>query len=524
MGSAPFCQVPDGGIKKTVTIKDILEIEQMKYCYEQAYALHRHTDIPGLFFRSEETSFAIAEDTVKGFDTIERKFREDLFYVSPREDSYHTGWQICTPLIGENPENGQVYGFFPTFGYLVISMDPKTMNPPYPVLSTGEMWRDLFVWDAGKWRISDLKAKFLIGQCVWTWNTSRDKGLAVQHALRNIPHPLLNPGDESANHALRRLAGNKEDENKWIRIPGSLLYGVQFAQSLYGLLWECGRMEEIPDRVFSQEAEISVCHEGKMCRGQKEVRCFYNDMKKQAMDHGGFLRNDMPATQYIEPGDDGTMAIGHYLVFTKRIQRTGNGNRFVTSIGRFTNGFVMEENIWKLKSVCFETVCEFEAFPEQPDQNLALCRENPQAWLEEIPELKSLCTAEASRPAEEILALRNEIFSWFHLWQEERMRAQNAPFVNRYFPCAEEEAWEAISGMMHKLRYMLITSPVLTMSEDCSEAEAFFSTSNLYEYEEGALVDTRGGIFMRLHNCDGEWQIREFGWYPYASLEPWNVV
>ena len=84
-------------------LNDILEIEQSKYCYEQAYALHRHKEIPALFLKSEGTTFDIAGDAISGWDAVNRKFCEELFYVSSAEDSYHTGWQISMPLIYEDP-------------------------------------------------------------------------------------------------------------------------------------------------------------------------------------------------------------------------------------------------------------------------------------------------------------------------------------------------------------------------------------------------------------------------------------
>jgi hypothetical protein len=175
-----------------MTINDILEIEQTKYCYEQAYALHRHTQIPALFLESGETGFAVAEDAITGFDAIRQKFCEELSYVSPAEDSYHTGWQICVPLIYEDSETGEVRGIFPTFGYLILNMDPSVMKPPYRVLSTLEMWQDRFArTEEGGWKIRDLQAKFLLGQAVWTFDPARDTGYAVRHALRDIPHPLL---------------------------------------------------------------------------------------------------------------------------------------------------------------------------------------------------------------------------------------------------------------------------------------------------------------------------------------------
>lgn len=172
-----------------MTIDDILEIEQMKYCYEQAYVTHRQADMPVLFEKSPDTVFTIpsAEDYTRGWDKVYEKFTEDLPMVSPDEDSYHTGWQICTPFIWEDKEG--VHGIFPTFGYLVLSMDPQQFRPPYHVLATMECWQDIFTHIAEGWKISRLQAQFLMGQPTWSWDTSGDMGYATGHRLREIPHP-----------------------------------------------------------------------------------------------------------------------------------------------------------------------------------------------------------------------------------------------------------------------------------------------------------------------------------------------
>ena len=160
-------------------LNDILEIEQSKYCYEQAYALHRHKEIPALFLKSEGTTFDIAGDAISGWDAVNRKFCEELFYVSSAEDSYHTGWQISMPLIYEDPVSGDA------------------MKPPYTVLSALEMWNDRFTRADGAWKIRNLSAKFMLGQSVWRWNPAGDTGLAVQHKLYSVPHPVLGKEGEA---------------------------------------------------------------------------------------------------------------------------------------------------------------------------------------------------------------------------------------------------------------------------------------------------------------------------------------
>ena len=68
-----------------MNLNDIFEVEQLKYCYEQAYALHRHRDIPDLFMREPDTVFTLpsADDRTEGWELINRKFCGELYYVSP---------------------------------------------------------------------------------------------------------------------------------------------------------------------------------------------------------------------------------------------------------------------------------------------------------------------------------------------------------------------------------------------------------------------------------------------------------
>lgn len=184
-----------------MTLDDILEVEQLKYCYEQAYPLHRHDEMPEMFVKSENTIFTIpsANDLTIGFSEIEEKFKKDLFYVSPSEDSYHTGWQITLPLIWEDSLHGVIRGIFPTFGHFVMNLVPDIFKPPYHVNATSEMWIDDFEKTVGGWRIKRLQAQFLMGQSIWKWNAEIDNTYATRKELRQIPHPYL--GREVKKHA-----------------------------------------------------------------------------------------------------------------------------------------------------------------------------------------------------------------------------------------------------------------------------------------------------------------------------------
>ena len=298
-------------------------------------------------------------------------------------------------------------------------------------------------------------------------------------------------------------------------MSGSLYYGVQFAQSLYNLLWECGRMEETPDRVFAARTDISSSYEGCLCNGREDVRILYREYVHRLEENGGFCRVDLPASPYVEASTDGSEAVLHSLTMTKQLERTGSGEQIRTRIGRFTNSFVPEDGIWKLRDFRWEPLCEFEADSVTPDMNLEKYRKDPKAWIRELPSLKPLRDEGVTRKTAEILFLRNEILSWFCRPAEQEQTAD--------ISCATDGVRSELEAFMQSSPYILVTSPVLRMSEDLKMAEAFFSASAFGETTGNCMIDTRGSLDIHLVNDDDGWTVSRFGWYPYASLEPWTV-
>jgi hypothetical protein len=273
-------------------------------------------------------------------------------------------------------------------------------------------------------------------------------------------------------------------------------------------------MEEIPDRVFAGREDVSVCHEGDLRRGQEEVRRYYREAENRVREMGGFLRVDMPASLYIEPGTDGEKAVGHCLAMSKQILKKDGESFYRTLIGRYTNAFVLEKGIWKIQSIHYESLCEFEGTKETSDPNLEQYRQNPTDWVRELPELVPLSDEGVTKRTERTLALRNEIFSWIF-----RMNCGEQIAV----PCATGEAEEAVSKLCSGARFFLATSPVIRMREDTEGAEAFLSAAVFDEREPGFLIYRRGSIHMTLSDGGDGWKADGFGWYPYASLEPLAV-
>lgn len=504
-----------------MTINDILEIEQLKYCYEQAYSLHRHRVSPQMFTQREDTVFTLpsASDYVTGWEAIRAKFCGELYDVAPQADSYHTGWQICVPVIWEN-EKKQVCGIFPTFGYLALNMAPEIMKPPYQVLSTQELWYDRFFHEKDRWSISYLQAQFLIGQAVWRWDIEKDDGCAVKKELQEIPHPCLAARPFSGSPACGPHIAGGEGVSNWDKATGKstlsgAYYGIQFAMSLYTLLWQCGRMDELVDRVFTAEEGISVSYEGQVSHGREAVREFFAGIKEETVKNGGFLRMDMPATQSVIFSEDGKQAEGRWLTKTSEILPAPGGNQYQVSIGTFSILFLCEEGIWKMKRVQWEPLQRFAPYRETPDANLEAYRKNPGAWLSELPVLKKLPAESIESCTAETLDLRNRLMNWLYQFHEQKDLTEG-------IRCKDVLSLEQMKKLQENCAFLLVTSPVIRMKEDLSLASAFFSVSKIKENSDGTMTHIRGGLYLELDQDAEDWSISRFAWYPYASLEPWK--
>ena len=499
-------------------IKEILQIEHQKYLYEQAYAMHRHKDMPELFVKSDDTVFALpsAGDLTVGWEKINKKFTEELHNVSPREDSFHTGWQICTPFVKKSAD-GKIRGIFPTFGYLVLSLDPEVFTPPYDVISSLELWKDIFEKEGSVYKIKQLQAQFLLGQCIWKWDPRDDDTVATRHEMNTIVHPYWGR-DERAK--LQVLNGDMKTASRECGPGGGTCYGVQFAQSIFLLLWENGEIDKIPERVFAASEEVSVSWEGEgEGSGQEGIRAFFGGMQEKTRKAGGFLRADLPATQFVEPAGDENRAVGRFTTMTKTVIE---GGRTGWCIGRFDNEYVKEDGVWRIARLSWKKLIEFEPVQETPDQNLAAYRENPKAWLNTVPKLYPLSARSACAYTEKVLYLRNRLLGLFDRYNREQ------------FPDAESCECGTGDGLYEEFRVhmgeiledcscVLATSPVISICEDEGTAEAFFSISLIKKKTDDSMTDIRGSLYIKLKTEANHYNIEEVRWYPYAELAPWKL-
>lgn len=296
-------------------------------------------------------------------------------------------------------------------------------------------------------------------------------------------------------------------------LNGDIYYGVQFAQSLYLLLWQSGRIHEIPERVFSSEEQVSVCYEGmEKYTGRKAISSFYRDMAEKTRQAGGFYRIDMPATQFIEMSEDGSSAIGHWTTMTRVLHGVPSEGNLELCIGQFTNEYVQEDRIWRLKHVKWKQLWKAAAWETTPDRHLeAYCKE-PKSWLSEVPELTGVSMDGVTLKTMETLALRNEIYSWFYRFNVQRDLEWEEN-------CLFTEDKKRVRNMLQDCHYVLATSPVIQLDEGLSCGEAFYSIAAIKGEE--TLTYIRGALYMQLKKEGNTWRIQYFGWYPYATLDPW---
>ena len=152
-------------------------------------------------------------------------------------------------------------------------------------------------------------------------------------------------------------------------------------------------------------------------------------------------------------------------------------------------------------------------YNETPDMNLENYRKDPAGWLAELPELPVISDRGITERTLQTLRLRNEILSWFYRFSCETDRTT-------LFPCRSEKTQEQIRAALSDSRFILATSPVIRMDPNLKHAEAFFSVTLLEDTSPDCMTYTRGSIFTTLEKGQENFEILDFSWYPYASLDP----
>lgn len=249
--------------------------------------------------------------------------------------------------------------------------------------------------------------------------------------------------------------------------------------------------------------------------GVQFAQSVYELKQKAVLDSKLTVNNS--TTQYIEQGVDENHAIGHWTTIFYDFDNTDVGSNIYLVIGIYENEFVLENHIWKLQKSNWKECYKCGPWKVGEDNKLSSYLKAPEAWVPEIPELVSLENLEVSSRTMEILALRNDILGSFTSFNNGR----DLSWVDAL--CTEEVAGEA-RELLSKVETLLVTSPVLKMSDDLKKVEAFFSMNVLSKYGENQIVSTRGSLRLLLEKRKSGWKVYDLSWYDYISLEPWEIA
>lgn len=176
---------------------DVLAVEQVAYFYEQAYRTGGHLHhAPALFSLSDEIELHTHANRT-GHNAIKAQYQE-YYDGTPLYDTYHSGQQICTPVIEIKGDKAR--GQFPTSSFFInccagIPAQPIP-DPPYTINSTFELWFHDFVREHGLWKIFNFHFSGLVSfgmmEPFWLWDPS-DDGLAARSMLYTLstPFPIM---------------------------------------------------------------------------------------------------------------------------------------------------------------------------------------------------------------------------------------------------------------------------------------------------------------------------------------------
>jgi len=170
----------------------------------------------------------------------------------------------------------------------------------------------------------------------------------------------------------------------------------------------------------------------------------------------------------------------------------------------------LENNIWQLKEVSWRPLYKCGPFVTSEDQNFSAYRKQPETWLGELPSLYSLENMKVSEKTLEILNLRNDLLGLASRFNERGMT--DSPRIP-----------ERGKKMLKDVRSLLVTSPVIKMTDELDRASAFLSVTVLKQIDAGHIQNTRGSIALSLTKMKNGWEILDFEWFDYATLDPWPL-
>lgn len=303
-------------------------------------------------------------------------------------------------------------------------------------------------------------------------------------------------------------------------------YGIQFIQSRYLLMWESGMFDTMVEETFSRSEDIAVNYQGFAhgASGRAEVRRFFEDVGELAQINGSIIRNDLPTSQYICVDEDGCAATGKWITMSAVIEGPAYGNMeppypYPYYIGIFENRYIKENGEWRIKTLNWKPLLELGDWTMNPKTCIGLYYSDPEKWPRPF-EKHSFDFDEPTAVDNANIDVRTLCFRFAHEFAAKGKRAVNEEFFT------EQGMADALAMLPEEKNgfygALLLTSPIVRISETLDSAEIFLSTGVLTPNGD-SVIHSKGRICAKATACSGNWKIAEWKWYSYASLEPWPV-
>ena len=170
--------------------KDIMEIEEMYFYYEQGLATDLYLTLPHIFAKRDDSKFTILRtgNTIEGYENIVECYANQRA-GAPKYNTWHTGAQICTPLIHIDDNNERGTCIFPTTGYFVydqMGFNGYEGEDGYDIDSTWEIWFPDVIKENNLWKIHHFRFISMTANKIWKWNAETDSGYAARCDFKNL--------------------------------------------------------------------------------------------------------------------------------------------------------------------------------------------------------------------------------------------------------------------------------------------------------------------------------------------------
>ncbi len=298
-------------------------------------------------------------------------------------------------------------------------------------------------------------------------------------------------------------------------------FGVQFAQGQYLMHWEAPCLTEITEKLFAKKCLVSVEYVGLgKALGRQEVSGFFQKIDELRRENGGLLRMDLPHTQKITVDEDGVYATGEWETMTLCVKGAAFGQSLIEApleyaIGRYKNRFALEDGLWKLQSVYWESVVRFGNW-KCKDATTVYGRPFPKPF-ETIRSVDDRISSEGART---ICCIRNQVMGFFHDFNHYGISSID----DRFSPDGAREAWRMLHTPFCPGGYhgtVLATSPIVRLEGE--RALFYVNIGRILPVNENHIAHSRGRVCGELRKTGHQWNFHEFHWYRYATMEPWEV-